>query len=141
MGRVVVGVDGSESSKEALKWAADQARRTGSDLQVVSASLTMAVPDSSDPKENQHHGLQRIVTDVLGEDPKVDLHLEIVESRPVPALMKFANGADLLVVGCRGHGAFAGMLLGSVSRHCVTHAPCPVVVVHGHPPDATRAST
>lgn len=142
MGRIVVGVDGSQPSKDALRWAADQARATGSELEVLSAwdfaipqSLAMSVPDTADPIDNQRRGLQHLVSEVLGEEANVALHLEVVESRPIPALMKSAEAADLLVVGCRGHGALARTLLGSVSLHCATHASCPVVVVHRHSSD------
>jgi nucleotide-binding universal stress UspA family protein len=139
MGKIVVGVDGSRPSKEALRWAAEQARLSGDELHVVSAwdfaipqSLALSVPDTSDPIENQREGLAHLVTDVLGEEPRVDVHLEVIESRPIPALINLAKTADLLVVGCRGHGAISGLLLGSVSLHCATHASCPVVIVHHH---------
>jgi nucleotide-binding universal stress UspA family protein len=148
MGRIVVGVDGSESSKDALRWAERQARLTDSELQVVSAwdfvlpqSMALSTFDTADPIENQRRGLRAIVEEVVGEGPTVRLRLEVVESRPVHALLELAAGADLLVVGCRGHGEFAGMLLGSVSLHCAVHAPCPVVVVRHHATEVGSAST
>ncbi len=58
-----------------------------------------------------------------------DSTLHVVEANPAAALIDMCRDAQLLVVGSRGHGAFAGMLLGSVSQHCVQHACCPVVVV------------
>jgi len=142
MERILVGVDGSEPSKDALRWAADQARRTGSELQVVfgwdhntSHSLVSPVPTLANLEETQRRGLQDLVREVLGNDPGVNLTLTVVEAHPSSALLGLAKGAELLVVGCRGHGAFAGMLLGSVSLHCATNAACPVVVVHRHPSD------
>ena len=73
--------------------------------------------------------LQSAVADVLGDDPDVDVKPSVVEGHPVPVLLNAAKGASLLVVGSRGHGVFTGILLGSVSTHCVTHATCPVTVV------------
>lgn len=63
--------------------------------------------------------------------PRPTRHAEVVEGNTAAVLLKAAEGADLLVVGCRGHGGFVGALLGSVSQHCVQHATCPVVVVRG----------
>jgi nucleotide-binding universal stress UspA family protein len=57
----------------------------------------------------------------------------VVNGHPAQALIDAANGADLLVVGSRGHGTFAEALLGSVSQHCVHHAPCPVLIVRSKP--------
>ena len=75
--------------------------------------------------------LQRTVQEVLGEQPEVAVEALAVEGRVAHALVQAAKGADLLVVGNRGRGGFGGVLLGSVSFHCVSHAPCPVVVVRG----------
>ncbi len=132
--RIVVGVDGSESSRRALRWAARQAKFTGASLEVV---IAWEVPTSyrwnaSSPHDLRVHAesiLQSAVADVLGDDPDVDVKPSVVEGQPVPVLLSAAKGASLLVVGSRGHGAFTGILLGSVSNHCVTHATCPVTVV------------
>jgi nucleotide-binding universal stress UspA family protein len=132
---IVVGVDGSEPSKRALRWAADQAKLTGAELKVVTTweyppTLGWAPPYPSDfdPDADARQALQATVDTVLGDDHGV-MQLEVTEGHPAFVLTEAADGATLLVVGSRGHGAFAGMLLGSVSEYCAAHAPCPVVVV------------
>ena len=133
---IVVGVDGSESSKRALRWAADQAKLVGAELVVVTTweyppTLGWAPPYPSDfdPNEDARKALTETVNGVLGPDPGVVVRLTVTEGHPAFVLTEAAQGADLLVVGSRGHGAFAGMLLGSVSEYCAAHASCPVVVV------------
>jgi nucleotide-binding universal stress UspA family protein len=139
MGRapgIVVGVDGSEPSKRALRWAADQAKLTGTELTVVTtweypSTLGWAPPYPSDfdPDKDARKALHETVHAVLGPDPGIVANEEVTEGHPAFVLVEAAQGAELLVVGSRGHGAFAGMLLGSVSEYCASHAPCPVVVV------------
>jgi nucleotide-binding universal stress UspA family protein len=87
------------------------------------------VSSPDDLKAGAEFILQSAVVDVLGGDPDVEVKPSVVEGHPVPALLNAAKEASLLVVGSRGHGAFTGILLGSVSQHCVTHATCPVTVV------------
>jgi nucleotide-binding universal stress UspA family protein len=132
--KIVVGVDGSESSRQALRWAARHAKLSGASLEVVTCWETPPnyrwdVSAHFDPGGDAEHSLQATVAEVLGEDPGITIKLTVVEGHPVPVLLDAAQGAPLLVVGSRGHGAFTGMLLGSVSHHCVGHAPCPVTVV------------
>jgi nucleotide-binding universal stress UspA family protein len=138
---IVVGVDGSEPSRRALAWAADQARRTGAELEVVTTweypttfGWAPPYPQGFDPEGDTRKALEETVGAVLGPDPDVAVRLTVREGHPAPVLTEMAAGAAMLVVGSRGHGAFMGMLLGSVSEHCVSHAPCPVVVVR-HPDD------
>ncbi len=138
---IVVGVDGSESSKRALRWAADQAKLTGAQLKVVTTweyppTLGWAPPYPSDfdPEQDARKALQETVDSVLGADPGVAVEISVTEGHPAYVLVQAAGEAALLVVGSRGHGAFAGMLLGSVSEYCAAHSPCPVVVVR-HPDD------
>jgi nucleotide-binding universal stress UspA family protein len=133
---IVVGVDGSDSSKLALKWAARQAKLTGAQLNVVTTwefppTLGWAPPYPSDfdPNADATKALRATVDDVLGSDSGIPLQLTVTEGHPAFVLTETAKGAELLVVGSRGHGAFAGMLLGSVSEYCASHATCPVVVV------------
>jgi nucleotide-binding universal stress UspA family protein len=111
--RIVVGVDGSPSSREALRWAVQQAALTGSAVDAVIAW--------HDPASYAGYGW--LIADTSYADLK---------GHPARVLLDAAEGGDLLVVGNRGHGGFAGMLLGSVSQHCVNHSPCPVVVIRGH---------
>jgi nucleotide-binding universal stress UspA family protein len=140
---IVVGVDGSDSSIRALGWATGQAKLTGSALTVVTTwefpptfGWSPPYPSDFDPNRDARAALQKNVDTVLGPDPEVAVQLEVVEGHPAFVLTDKAAGAELLVVGSRGHGAFAGMLLGSVSEYCASHAPCPVVIVR----DADDAS-
>lgn len=139
---IVVGVDTSESSKEALKWAAEQARLTGGQLRVVmswflpAGAYWVALPGDVDFEADTSKALAATVEQALGPEPAVPVEMVVVQGSPAPVLIEESKKADLLVVGSRGHGAFAGMLLGSVSEHCVSHAACPVVVVRGHQKEA-----
>jgi nucleotide-binding universal stress UspA family protein len=134
--RIVVGVDGSPSSKAALAWAARQARMTGTPLLAVTtweypANYGWAPPWPSDydPALDAKGMLEETVREVLGEDPAISLSTAAVEGHPAPVLAELSKSAALVVVGCRGHGSFTGMLIGSVSEFLVTHAHCPVLVM------------
>jgi nucleotide-binding universal stress UspA family protein len=138
---IVVGVDGSESSLDALEWAAGQARLVGASLEAVAAwewptsyGWAPAWPSDWNPAAEADLVLRRVVEKVLGSDSDVEVKIHVEEGHPAQILLKVAETADLLVVGSRGHGAFTGMLLGSVSEHCVSHAVCPVVVVRHRQP-------
>lgn len=135
-GVIVVGVDGFHSV-DALSWAAHQAMLTQATLKTVMAwtwptywGREPVGPPGWDPEEEARSILAEAVEAVLGPHPKLHVHQEVVEGHAVSVLIAAAEHADLLVVGSRGHGAFAGILLGSVSMHCIMHARCPVVVVH-----------
>ena len=148
MGKVVVGVDGSPGSLRALEWALDEARIRRASLHVVHAwmlPLIDALPEPwavgsppmgpSDEEVHDHvekaarAALAAAVDRARSAEPGLEIHGELIESRPARALLEAADDADLLVVGSRGRGCFAGLLLGSVSAQCVHHARCPVVVV------------
>ena len=136
-GRIVVGVDGSPSSAQALRWAAGQARHTGAEVHAVIAWLPPtvyawgpALPSDLDWSEDCGTALEQTITKTLDGPDAESVHRHVVRGHPAQALLDEAVGADLLVVGCRGHGGFTGMLLGSVSQHVIAHSPCPVLVVH-----------
>ena len=86
-----------------------------------------------DPEANARDVLAKAVADVLDPADAERVHQHVVAGHPARVLLDAAAGAALLVVGSRGHGGFAGMLLGSVSQHVVAHATCPVLVVHEQP--------
>jgi len=77
--------------------------------------------------------LEETLRESVPETDTVEIERRVVEGRPAAVLVDESQGADLLVVGSRGHGGFAGLLLGSVSQQCAHHAACPVVIVHGKP--------
>jgi len=91
-------------------------------------------PPGTDPLAPLRAALDRTVTAALGEHPAVKVETAVVEGRAAQVLVDRAQGADLLVVGNRGHGGLAGAFLGSVSFNCAAHSPCPVVVVRGQAP-------
>jgi nucleotide-binding universal stress UspA family protein len=134
---IVVGVDGSDSSKDALRWAAGQARVTGATLRAITTwhipmiNYGAAMPGSieADVTQDCKEALDQALAEVAGPEPSIKVLADVVEGHPAEVLVRAAEKAELLVVGSRGHGAFKGMFLGSVSTHCVSHAPCPVVVV------------
>jgi nucleotide-binding universal stress UspA family protein len=135
--RIVVGVDGFESSKAALRWAIHQAKLTGA---VVEAVTVWQVPVSTgwlpavDTPDYQHDAfavLAEALTEMSAIYPDVQVCPRVVEGRAGQVLVSAAEGADLLVVGSRGHSGLAEALLGSVGQYCVRHAPCPVVIMRG----------
>ena len=137
--RIVVGVDGSEPSKDALAWAARQAKLTGATLAVISAWEDTPIwgrspgwPPGVDPQAHTVAALDETIREVLGSDPGFDLTKAAIEGHAAPKLLEESKTASLIVVGSSGHGEFAGMLLGSVSAFLVTHAHCPVAIIRDH---------
>jgi nucleotide-binding universal stress UspA family protein len=132
---IVVGVDGSDASKDALRWAARQARMTGADLHAICAwDFPVAygwAPDYSDVdfEGAARDSLRNTVEQVLGEAPDLPVVTRVERGHAAQVLVEASREADLLVVGRRGLGSFAGMLLGSVSEHCAQHARCPVLIM------------
>lgn len=137
---IIVGVDGSDSSRAALQWAYDEAAHHGATLTVLASwhtpSLPIAPPaDALEegyetlPRRNALALLDDLVAGLDDRTPAVDVRTSIEEGNPAEVLIERSKGCDLRVVGSRGHGGFAGMLLGSVRPHLVAHAHCPVVVV------------
>jgi nucleotide-binding universal stress UspA family protein len=143
--RVVVGVDGSESSKAALRWANRIAAPTGAPIEAVIAwhfpygGGWSVLPDNFDPAADASTVLTQAVDAVFPDGRPEGLRLIVGEGNPAQLLLEASAGAELLIVGSRGHGGFAGLLLGSVSSTCAEHATCPVLVVHGDGP-ATASS-
>ncbi len=149
--RVVVAVDCSEGSKAAFLFALEDATRRGIPLEVVTA---YQAPDywmdfnvvGENEQERMRERLHQQAEDrarTFVDGITVDLPLPLPEIRiraamgaPADALIREADGADLLVVGSRGHGGFHTLLLGSTSMHVAMHATCPVTIVHS--PEAHR---
>jgi nucleotide-binding universal stress UspA family protein len=136
-GVVVVGVDGSPSSRRAFDWALRQAEATEMEIVAVLAwraptgyGTGALVASGVQWSEEARISLESIVAPAAAEWPQVTVEQRVLEGHPAEVLLKQAESADLLVVGSRGHGGFVGALLGSVSSNCVQHATCPVVVVH-----------
>jgi nucleotide-binding universal stress UspA family protein len=135
--RIVVGVDGSPSSMKALRWAIGQAKLTGAEVEAVTAWSYPSgygwAPFSEGGAVDFEGDAGKILVEALaqvsGIAPDVVVEPLVVQGHAADVLVRAAEGADLLVVGSRGHGGFAGMLLGSVSQHCVQHATCPVLIL------------
>jgi nucleotide-binding universal stress UspA family protein len=133
---VVVGADASESSRRAIRWAADEARVRGAVLEVVHAWTLLGQPDEGtfNPNygENEARQVLDAELDALGDAlDGIEVERTVVCDLGAPALLEAGKRADLLVVGSRGRGGFRGLLLGSVSSQIVHHAPCPVAIVPG----------
>jgi nucleotide-binding universal stress UspA family protein len=133
LGLIVVGVDGSPASLSALRFAHRQAQLTGAALHAVTTwayPLTFDDPvDATDWQANAESILDTALTEALPAAAAAGVLRHVMQGHPAGVLLAQLEGADMLVVGSRGHGGFAGMLLGSVSQHVVAHSPCPVVVV------------
>ena len=138
--RIVAGVDGSASSVEALRWAVWQAGLTGGTVDAVIAwqppaasglAWGLSVADETDYGEIAAKVLADAVGQAVHAGSKARVRPVVAEGNAAEVLLDAADGADLLVVGCRGHGGFARALLGSVSQHCTHHSRCPVVVIRG----------
>ena len=137
---IVVGVDGSPSSRKALNWAAAEAAGHGADLVVLNVwehtllppagSVTVSERYVPDPSQRTTDDLLQVIKEELGESPPVLVQAHVKQGRPAKVLIEESASADLLVVGERGHGGFAGLVLGSVSQHVAAYAKCPVTVVH-----------
>ena len=144
MGEIIVGVDGSDGSRAALRWASRTAAARGAECRAIAAwqypanAVTPAAPSKlpgpEEMDERTWDELRAVVREVLEADAD---RVEVEAGRgPVASVLLAAAGragTDMLVVGARGRGGFAGLLLGSVSQECVEHSPCPVVVMRGEP--------
>jgi nucleotide-binding universal stress UspA family protein len=142
--RIVAGIDGSACSLDAIRWAVGQAERTGAVVDAVIAWQYPAavsgfgwgaIADDTDYAELAAKTVAEAISQVVDPGSEVRVRPVVVHGYPAEVLTEYAAGADLLVVGGRGHGGFVGALLGSVSQHCTHHAPCPVVVIRGRSKD------
>ncbi|MGQ0483175.1 MAG: universal stress protein [Pseudonocardia sp.] len=155
--RIVVGVDDSAGGRAALAYALREGGLRGAEVEVVGAYARpeywsgQPVPGwvQGPSPEELRDGVRARVEEIVAEARAglagvgaTAVRVCVVGGSAAAALLEAADGADLLVVGSRGHGGFASMVLGSVSLQCVLHAPCPVTVVpHSvptHGPDGRR---
>jgi nucleotide-binding universal stress UspA family protein len=140
MEKIVVGVDGSEASKDALRWAVEDARARGAEVVALHAyeapvPAPEAVPVSpvdlpaliAEVHDDAQQFVTKVVDEVVGNAVSVDVAPIAVEDAPAKALLEASRDADLLVVGSHGHG-LSGLFLGSVSLECAQHAACPVLI-------------
>lgn len=137
---IVVGVDGSEGSKVALRWALVEARLRQTSVEAVSAwsfpsarMYAWAPPFDQETLDSframAEQVLAETVSEVAGESAGVEIKRTAIEGSAGSVLVERAKGAELLVVGSRGLGGFKELLLGSIGHQCAHHAPCPVVIV------------
>jgi nucleotide-binding universal stress UspA family protein len=140
--RIVVGIDGSPSSRVALKWAVEQAERTDALVQAVIAWhypvmlggyawAPVSAMEATDLREIAEKTVAETIAEVVDPASSVPIETVVKEGVAAQVLIDAAKGAELLVVGCRGHGGFSSALLGSVSQHCAHHSPCPIVITRG----------
>lgn len=138
MQRIVVGVDGSEHARKALHWAIEEAKLRGATLVVVHAwhppyiGATPLTPYTFDTRlieEAAERVLRQAVSDATTAGLTAAPEPRLVHGGAAHAILAEAETADLIIVGARGLGGFAGLLLGSVSQQVTHHAPCPVVIV------------
>ncbi len=136
--RVVVGVDGSDQSILAVHWAVQVATGLGAQVEAVGAwqypssyGIGAPLPGEWDPEKDTEQVLSDTLNKALDGKLPADLIQTVQEGNPAAVLLDRSKGAAMLVVGSRGHGGFAGLLLGSVSANVAERAGCPVLVVHG----------
>jgi nucleotide-binding universal stress UspA family protein len=141
---IVVGVDGSASSRAALRWAVRQAVLTDGTVNAITAWhvpvspygytwAPISVDEADHLQEDARKALDAAISEEVDPADRHRVTARVINGHPADVLLKAAAGADLLVVGSRGHGAFAGALLGSVGQYCAHHAHCPVLIVRGEP--------
>jgi nucleotide-binding universal stress UspA family protein len=148
--RIVVGIDGSPGCRVAMRTALLEAAARGAGVEAVSVYLVILgwtagkpvdVPNLDALRADTRDGARALVAEVreemlaqdIAEIGDVPVRVVIDGGQAAPILVKRSAGAELLVVGSRGQSTVRSLLLGSVALHCVTHAPCPVVVAHGRP--------
>lgn len=139
METIVVGVDGSEGSQRALEWAASEARLRNARLRVVHAWLEIfvsgyfaapAVYERDAVEQAAQEVLDKAVASIPSGSPEIEIEKLLVHGQPDVTLLDQSKTASLIVVGSRGRGGFAELVMGSVSHRVVLHAACPVAVIH-----------
>jgi nucleotide-binding universal stress UspA family protein len=139
METIVVGIDGSDAANRALEWATLEARLRDARLRIVHAWLEIFVEGYfAAPAMYERDAVERAARAVLdkatasvrSESPDVDVDPALVHGQAATVLLEEADTATMVVVGSRGRGGFAELVMGSVSHRVVHHAKCPVVVVH-----------
>jgi nucleotide-binding universal stress UspA family protein len=132
---VVVGVDGSENSVEAVRWAVDYARAKGLNVRVISAFdipwRIFITPTSTDENyaDAAKEALDSTMERAFPDGTDLQIKRQVVQGRPELALGAASKNAVVLVIGSHGVGLLPGVTLGSVANYCVNHASCPVVVI------------
>lgn len=143
-GPIVVGVDGSAPSIEALRRAAAISSALGVPIKAVTvwqfpATVTLYYFPATDwsPDDDARKTLRTAIDQAFAGAPPANLDTAVIEGSPARVLIRESKHANMLILGSRGHGGFTGLLLGSVSAACAEHAHCPVLIVHG-PGNAER---
>lgn len=139
--KIVVGIDGSEAAKNALRWALEEARLRSAKIVAVHAwEAPPAMPEPGpapgfdlvgilpEVEEAGERLVKAVVEEVVGDDSDVTVEPVAIQGPAASVLVEAARDADLLVVGSRGHGGFTALLLGSVSQQLAHHAPCPLLI-------------
>ncbi|QGN33508.1 universal stress protein [Microlunatus sp. Gsoil 973] len=135
--RIVVGVDGSPSSLAALRWSKYLAPLVGAEIEAITtwkvppALLAGSLFDPDVLEQIARSTLESAVRDVFDGSVQTKVVQTTREASPVDCLVEASSSATLVLVGNRGRGGFAGMVIGSVSSAVAAHAHCPVLVVHG----------
>ncbi|MDN5768307.1 MAG: universal stress protein [Humibacillus sp.] len=139
--QTVVGVDGSAASAQALRWACEHVSANGEPGEVLAVCVRTIAPlpedlsigtwpwRDGDPGDPVLAMLDEIAGQVGRDFPLVTIRRQVLQGHPVDELIRLSETAELVIVGARGHGAIAGMLLGSVSRRLINHSHCSVAVV------------
>ena len=153
MKTIVVGVDGSAPAQRALEFAAEESALRGARLRIISVWEVppavygggLAPPLDQETLNGFRAHAESVVQDALDHvkrlHPDCQVEGETAEGQPAELLLAEAQNADLIVVGNRGRGGFASLLLGSVSQQVVHHAPCPVLVVPHEQPNERNEAT
>jgi nucleotide-binding universal stress UspA family protein len=141
MAKIVVGIDGSDESKDALRWALEEARLRRTEVVAVHAWEAPPPVAAFEPapaldlvtilpqlQEGADKLAASVVAEVVGDDSEVKVEPVAPEGAAAAALIEAAADAEMIVVGSRGRGGFVALVLGSVSQQVAAHAPCPVLI-------------